>query len=195
MLRTSKAEEMRRFALGHYGNSVRQWPDVASVRADWYQGRVVVRSHRASWPGCRYGLTIDEADSYIQSLVAEGESAGVLYLNEYLECQPHKITIQGEVFRGPEGLTLHYAKDPVMMREAMKRGKDSLATAYRTEAQLLLQQNLDPSSYDALMDLLDEEGPENHGYPTSHVVEFTAFGCNVGSTPGRNCLIWETRAY
>jgi hypothetical protein len=192
---TRKDDGTRLFSQGYYGNAIRQWPSLAAARADGWTGRVVVRSRLPGWPRCRFNLTMDEAAEHVRDCVALGDRESDLYVNEYLECQPHGITIQGEVFRGPDGLTLHYGTDKVMMRDVIRRGVDTLKTAYRTEAKLLLQHHLDPASYDSLMELLDMEGADDQGVQTSHVVEFTAFDRCIGTTPGRNCLLWEARLY
>jgi hypothetical protein len=193
---TCKKDGTRRFAAGLLGNSIRQWPSLDAIKADGYTGRVVIRSTRPGWSRCRYALSIPEAEEYFASCVVMGDQPTDIYFNEYLECQPLSTTIQGEVYRGVEGLVLHYSTDQVLMRDVISRGITRLSAAYGLTAKLLLQQYLDPSSYDAVMDLLDTHtDAENHGYPTSHVIEFTTFDRYIGTLPGRNTIIWELRRY
>lgn len=189
----TKREGVAHFQAGKFGNFIRQWDDLESLKKDGYDGLTAVRSRT---PGARYTrgpMTVAEAEVYLEELRAQGVPASDTYVGEYLEGQPEKVTFQGEVFRGPMGLTLNYTRSNKFMRVALK--EDS-RHAHGLEAKMLLEHYLDANSYDDLMTLLDEyESAENNGYPTSHIVEFTAMETPVGARPGRNTIFWECRLY
>jgi hypothetical protein len=103
----------------------------------------------------------------------------------YGECPPEESrTIQGELCRGPWGHYFYYTFAAGPMRWALE---EAGRHAWGLEVLMLLRANVDPSSLDDIMELLDE-------YP-DHVVEFTSFTVPVGRIPGRQTLIWEVRKY
>jgi hypothetical protein len=191
---TSKAEGIALFKRGAFGNTIRQWDSPATAIAAGYTGSLVVRSTRPASPYCRYGIGHAAAEALIAEAVAAGYRPDEMYVNEFVDDDPSVVRIlQGEVCRGPGGLWLNYTTLDLPMRPALAQGGRH---AYGLQAKMLLQSHLDPGSYDELMDLLDTfDDCTNRGMPTSHVVEFSCWGQWIGDVPGRNSILWETRAY
>jgi hypothetical protein len=95
-----------------------------------------------------------------------------------------KQIFQGELTRNQYGLYLYASEYPDVMRVALeKAGREYTNLA----AKFMLEKYVDASSYDWLMELLEE-------YP-DHVIEFTVFDNDVGIIPHRNTVIWEVRYY
>lgn len=174
----TKREFYRLWRAGLLGNRPRTFDTARELRravAQGFRGTVSARADNVrSWK-TRYRLTPDEA------LALAAQQPGLTF-NE--SAPDEVLLIQGEVHRGVGGLYLRYDTTPnLKMKEAMARAKD----AWRLHAQGLLRQRMAPSSYDDVMELLDE-------YP-GHVVEFSTHGVTCGDCPHRNTLIWEVRAY
>lgn len=94
------------------------------------------------------------------------------------------ILIQGEVTRAAGGLFLCYSTLHHKMRRALRLGGVDVCGL---KAKMILQSNLDPSSYDCLMDLLD--------LYSEHVVEFSTYSKHYGKILSRNTIFWEVRKY
>ncbi len=69
------------------------------------------------------------------------------------------------------------------MRPAMKN--PDIATGLK--AKIVLEQYLNPSDYDCIMELLD--------IYQDHIIEFSIFEKFVGNISHRNTIIWEVRNY
>lgn len=94
-----------------------------------------------------------------------------------------RLTMQGELMYGPQGLTLFYATDPLPMKPALRKSGRQV-TGLRAVG--VLRTHCRPCSYDMLMDLLE--------IWDDHVIEFSAYRGGVGQDLTHNVLIWEVRA-
>lgn len=180
MIVKDKTQMYEMLRAGLFGNTLRTWDTEEAYLASGYRGRT---SLRCKQPGVtfRHGLSHDEV------LVAYHQCFEGCNPSEFVFCESAPdwaVTIQGEVQRGWEGLTLTGSHDKSNNREAMRNKPFQL---YGLVAQITLQEFMDPASYDDVMELLEL-------YP-DHVVEFSTFSVSLGSIPGRNTVIWEVRLY
>ena len=175
---TNKADQVRLWQLGAFGNKLRTWSTPSCV-PDIRQ-RCVSRSRdlalRAKRPGgiFRPHLTWDEVDR--------------LWTADFYVCEmaPHENEIvQGEIFRDVGGLHFYYTFVKEPMRVAMRDHPDKWLRATGYAVDLFLQHLMSPESWIELNDCLDLD--------PDVVVEFTVFDCFVGDRPGRNAIIWECR--
>lgn len=175
----NKANFLRRYLAGEFGNRLRQWETLAELRGSGYAGKVSVRPRNRAG-GFFYAL---DANTLVSQWPLPVPVDSV-YFNE---TPPDELLlIQGEVFRGPEGLTLTYSQIPgLSCREAINHRLPRYA--WRSAAVSLLRQYLWPSSWSDLEELLD-------GYSDS-VIEFSAWDTAVGCARCQNTVIWEVRNY
>lgn len=190
-----KSTSVDMFGRGAFGNHLRQWNTLTELSASGFDGRLMLRFRKADGP-VKKDLTLYEAIDTTHEFVRHGKwRYEDIYYNEVLEDQDVLVAIQGELLRdagrywprnGEFGLHLTYSTLPMRMREAMRADPPR---AWRLEAKMLLQQHLDPYSYDEIMELLDL-------YP-GHIIEFTCCKRPVGSMAnrGRNTIVWEVRKY
>lgn len=190
------------FGRGAFGNHLRQWNTLRELSESSFDGLLMLRFRKADGP-VKKDLTLYEAIDTTHELVRHGKwRYEDIYYNEVLEnqdvlvaIQDVLVAIQGELMRnhgeywartGQFGLHLTYSTKPMRMREAMRANPQR---ALRLQAKMLLQQHLDPYSYDEIMELLDL-------YP-GHIIEFTCCKRPVGSMAnrGRNTIVWEVRKY
>lgn len=167
----SKRDFYRRWNLGEFGNKLRTWEHVDDIPPGIET--VTVRIKSPDSPMCRYGVSVRDLR---KEALTEDHT-----FNE--DAPDHKLVIQGEVTLTPAGFTLFYSTEQTKMRIALLRGKSLSGLS----AKLLLQQSCDPSSFDALCDLL-------YSYE-DHVVEFGCYSINLGNIPNRNTVIWEVRRF
>lgn len=181
---TTKADFYRRWQAMEFGNRIRMWPDLSSLLADGYRGKVTVRS---KVPGgfCQYGVQFIDVERVVRYLacishLGEGDFA----MNE---SAPDALLLwQGELLHhGPLGGYYIYGSPARLpMRQALKES----GTEHRGLAALgRLKAYCNANGYDMLMELLDL-------YPDA-VVEFSAYGKNVGVLPNNNVIVWELREY
>jgi len=171
----------RLFAEGRFGNGVAQYEtlDEACRSGDF---PITIRTRRAGGGPCIYSLDSENSlTAGYHSLLEKGYTRSEIYFNATVT-QDEWITLQGEVMRSPD-LVLYYSKHRAKMREAYPH----MVQTHGLQAKMLLQGALDPSSYDDLMELLDD-------YPDS-VVEFSCFDRPVGTALTRNTIFWEVRNY
>jgi len=91
--------------------------------------------------------------------------------------------LNAEKTRNYYGLELTYKIGNMWMRPALK----NFDRAIGLKAKIILEQYLNFSDYDCVMDLLDL-------YP-DHIIEFTVFDSCIGNISNRNTIIWEVRKY
>lgn len=167
-----------------FGNRIRSWPSLSSLRDTGYDGRIVMRYKGVCGGGrVAYHLTLSEAIAETARWRDAGLDPARIGYNE--SAPDDQLIAQGEVAWVPEmgGWYLRYSQAKVPMRAAMQQAQ----TLYGLAVLLALEHWLSPSSYDDLRLLLDL-------YPNS-VVEFGVYSCDLGILPGRNCVIWEARNY
>lgn len=196
VLVSSKAECLKLYKSGKFGNYGVDWTTPQKAREDGFKGLVMLRSKKPASLWCAPNLSLDEAESRIEDAVSLGEDRNQFYVSAMLSDQESHTTIQGEVFRSPLGLTLNYTTSPKPMRLALR---EQSLHAHGAAAHYILRSYLDWDSYDQLIQMIDNDYSElcNNGWPTSHVVEFTTFDCPVGVNADnlRNTMFWEVRAY
>jgi hypothetical protein len=183
----SKSVNVELFARGAFGNHLRTWKTIADLEASGFTGKIMLRFRKPDGP-VQKDLTVRQAVTAARKLVRSGKwRYEEIYFNEVLERQDELVAIQGELMISDTGLYLFYSSVPMRMREALRSG--NVQHVWNLQAQSLLRHHLDPSSYDDLMELLDD-------YP-DHIIEFTCCKQAVGSMAdrGRNTIVWEVRQY
>jgi len=179
----TKADFVRRYEAGEFGNHSPTWDDWQSWLED---------------DGQRYGSLF-----HIRNRVAGGDTwydvpyylLGSEWGHACCCCKPEQLYIscmapteltllQGEVQRGVWGLDLYYSTVRKPMRQALATSSHSVSGIM---ANCLLRGVMDPYSYEWLEYLLG-------AYP-NHVIEFSVYDCDWGTVPLRNTVIWEVRAY
>jgi hypothetical protein len=172
-----------RWLAGEFGNRPRAWDDEADLAASGYEGRCSIRYKRPDggrWK--RFGVAAAAVPAELDRLVAAGAERHLFTFNESMP--DGRLVVQGELARGPWGLSLRYDTVPGRsMPEAMAAGREVTGVA----AVVVLRHLLDPDDLDAVAGLADRH--------EGHVVEFGAYEVAVGVVPGRRAVIWELRAY
>lgn len=177
----TKRDMVRRYGRGEFGNRAPTWMTLAEFQSSKYRGLVHIRNRVAGGPTW-YNIPESEVTAEWIKLVESGISADSLYLSGMA---PHHLgTIQGEVMRSTDYLTLRYNTQKLPMREGFSV-ENLQATG--SVALILLRYYMNDPSYEWLNVLLDR-------YP-EHVVEFSCFSCCWGTVPRHNGVIWEVRNY
>lgn len=138
-----------------------------------------LRSLQLSWDRVRYRMPLQDVLRRLKRMSPEELSQIVVS-----EMAPdERLLLQGEIMRSERGLLLLYNRTPgLSMREALP----GMETACGLAARLMVEQALDWPSREFLWEALDcWDGA---------VVEFTAYGCRLGSH-GWNTVFWEIRHY
>lgn len=178
----SKREMYALYQRGAFGNKLRTW-SLEDYLASDFAGTVVLR-YAGTGGGAKtvYHIPRDHVEAHVVDFEKEGLSRDRIQVNE--SAPDELLTIQGEVMRSTDHLTLRFSRAPQPMRVALKLQPEH---AEGLRAQLLLQTYLSPASYDDLMELLDTYD--------GAVVEFSTFSVDVGYARGRNTVVWEVRHY
>lgn len=177
----SKADFVRRFQLGEFGNKTQNWDTYDEFQQSGYRGLVHIRNRVA---GAKTWYNVPACDVFyeMRQIIAHGEAEEK---NLYLAAMAPtaETVIQGEVFRGTDGLSLYYSTVAKPMRDSLLEGGKQVCGL---RAKLLLEHYLDAVDYEWIQDLLDRYD--------SHVVEFSCYNCLTGSLK-RRMIIWEVRNY
>lgn len=171
----NKKQMYKILAQGGFGNCVKQYNSLEEFQQSGYDRLVGIRSLR------RGGLFIpyvkpEDVKTHLNKF-PEGYNISPMQDDK-------RIRVQGELFRDESGLRLFCSFVQEPMRAALKKGGQQYSNL---EALRILKRNFWPSSYDDIMELLDDYD--------GHVVEFSCYSIPVGSLPHRNVIIWEVRQY
>ena len=189
----NKHETTDYFARGLFGNSIRQWGSwVEAADAVDYQGTFVIRykgENGAQGPAIfdvpRWRLFWEWSD-----LLSAGWKEERLYVNEAIPKE--RIIFQGELSTGnwhhPQWYLVGHEGPGMHMRDAMKL-RDFERHGWR--AKEYLRKHMDASSWDDLMQLLDQWQDTR----VETVIELVVFDTPVGrlAHTGRRALYWENR--
>lgn len=170
-----------------FGNKLKTWLSyealLEDVAADRYDGLVTVRTTLGPGGPTLYEIPIHYIPA-VQRLWKEKNNISVdkLIFNE--NAPDEFIKIQGYVKRTESGLEFWYSKLKTKMNLALKKdGK----LAYGLKALALLTENLDPSSFENLEQLMED-------FP-DRVIECSCYEIDLGNIPNRNTIFWEARDY
>ena len=177
---TSKRQFYELWRAGLLGNRPETWESVEGALASGHQQFGV---REAGVAGGGWFTMATRAN--LPEIVEKWRAAGKRYIID--GGAPNEVvTLQGEVIETDTGVEGLFAiRSGMTIREAMGRGLFKRVCGLR--ALLLIQQFMDPSSYEDLKAIFEL-------YPR-HAVEFACFPCNVGVLPSRNTLFWEVRQY
>lgn len=189
-----KGKMYQAFNRGDFGNSGLNFPDALATQA-WLKlkpsSRAAIRVKRPMGGGpflpnlSYYGESCPgSSGSFIAAYLALGLSIPETQMQFSAMMPDHRITLQGYLQRGPQGLVLDYNDEAngKNMRDAMKSPRHTQGLA----ASLLLKQKLTATDHDWLMNLHNQ-------YPED-VIEFSAYDCLVGDLSSQ-LIIWEIRKY
>ena len=181
----TKADFVRRYAAGEFGNASPTWNNFA----DWYNNKP-----ERFGPHQLYHIRnrIAGAETWYNVPLLEMEEAWMkatsLYRQEQLYISAmaptEKTLIQGEVQEGVWGLELTYTTVKKPMRDALAE-KTKHTRGLKTA--LLLAIAMNELSYAWLLHLLNTY--------KDHVVEFSVYSTCWGTVPGHNTVFWEVRKY
>jgi hypothetical protein len=164
-----------------FGNKIKSWNSYEKLLESNHQGTVSIRSKRVSWK-TRFNLPISRLPEILKELKKQKIEPNEL---RFSETPPDsQLIFQGEIMRNHEGIYLLYSDLKYPMSIALRKKQKSIRGL---KALNFLKSNLDSSSFDNILDLLDLF-PKN-------VIEFSTFSCNLGKIRGRNTIIWEVRGY
>lgn len=182
----TKADFVRRYQLGEFGNRSPTWDNCDSF---------------IQW-GCRNFKPHERIPHlfHLRNRVAGGPtyynlewSATIAKWSELpdrkswyvsMMAPTEQTLIQGEVQIGYGGLDLYFSRVRLPMRDALRAESRSISGL---AALLTLNHYLCPNSRDWLYVLLER-------YP-GHVVEFSSYQSNWGTLPNFNTVFWEVRLY
>lgn len=175
----TKADFVRRYQLGEFGNASRSWQDLKTwVQSDpepleLYHIRNRIKGGKTYYgiPGWTLRIWYEQGKFHEPNW----------YISEMAPTE-HTI-IQGEVRQSERGLDLFYSTVIAPMRQSLEEGGTSVSGLM---AHLLLSSKVDPVGYDWIRYLLNE-------YP-DHTVEFSTYGRRCG-TRNLYTIIWEVRLY
>lgn len=180
---TSKRQMYRMLSDGSFGNTIPQFfsidewlKDPSSMKYKHWG----VRTLRPAGP-CWLNCPRTEVWGYCLSL---NEPVNISMMIDKVT----KIKLWAEVVRTEAGLAVYGIVNPDTKTKTWRSAMPSEGVQrYGLAALNVLKQNLNESSLADLEVLLDE-------YP-DHVVELSACASNIGTTPGRNAVVWEVRKY
>lgn len=165
-----------------FGNSPRIWESYNTLVSSKYSGEVTIRSKKGILKSdTLYNVKINEVQKEIAKLEKKGITQRELTFNESM---PDKnISIQGEVSRLSEGLSLHYSEIKAPMNLALKQEPKNVTGL---TAKLILQKKMPPEEFIILEEFLDQ-------FPND-IIEFSTWTSPVG-TLNKRTIIWEIRNY
>ena len=179
----NKKDMYKLYHAGKFGNKLQTWDSLEEFKKSFFDEPVVLRykgPHGGAWT--QYNIPTHEIQWYVDTWVSEGAKKELITVNE---CAPDELLlIQGEIQNSIDFIDLRYTLEPLPMKLGLAKQQ------YHTggiKALTLLKQFVDPSSYDWIMELLQE-------YPTS-VIEFSTWKPDIGCIPHRNTVVWEVRNY
>ena len=177
----TKADFVRRYQRGEFGNRSPTWDTLAEYQASNYQGLIHIRNRVAAGPTW-YDVPAAEVTAKWIEIVRDGVTPETLYLSAMAPTD--KTIIQGEIQRTVCGLTLTYSTVKKPMRIALA---EETLLAYGLGAKFTISKHLCDNSYDWLLYLLDTYD--------GHVVEFSTYSTCWGTLPHYNTVFWEVRKY
>lgn len=188
----SKYENYKLYESGFYGNQLKQWPSVDAFYDDCSSGLWNVNEPVAlrlkNKPGieledyCKPRMVGDICTNIVPNWVVDhGINREDIVVNEI--GPDENITLQGEVRRDEQGLSLRYSNAKTIMRHAWPIHE---SWANGLKAKMMLEYFMDHNSYHNLMRLLEI-------FPDS-VIEFSCYDISVGNLKW-NTVFWEVRNY
>lgn len=187
---TNKTEMYRRLNAGEFGNTVPRWPAVREWNAEKPAGVTkwgVQTAGKAGGGPQRMNVPTREVPEVVGEFLGRGYPVWISPMIDGFA----RVTLWADIWLSPTGLYVRGIEYPDTdagwtWRTYMQN------PAYFTEwtgvaARTILDRHLNPNSRDDLSVLLDE-------YP-DHVIELSATDKCFGTVKGRNCVVWEVRAY
>lgn len=178
----TKADFVRRYHAGEFGNRPPEWLTLDEVLASGYRDPVHIRNRVAGGPTW-YDVEAADLTDVVGELVRSG-AASESSLYYAAMGRDEWRTLQGYTVQGLRGLDLWYTLTQKPLRTALSEESYNVSGVCAT---VLLRAYLCPNSLEWLDHLIKE-------YP-GHAVEFTVWDRNWGLLPNFNTMFWEVRAY
>lgn len=175
----TKTDFVSRYSAGEFGNASPTWASVKEFLAADYSGGDVHLRNRIAGGQTFYNIPPREVPALAVRL---SDCIDLYYVSAMAPSD--RTLIQGEVIQSVNYIDLTYNCQPMPMRNGFAIEQK---TANGLTAKLLLQQHMNPASFDWLNHLLSE-------YP-GHVVEFSVYDIEWGTLAGYNTVFWEVRLY
>ncbi len=186
----TKKDMRNRQLRGEFGNVFRFWRTPQEVKESGYKGEVWFCQSERFFGPVTMDVPPEEVANVYEKWLKMGEEPKFIQIGESPPLEWRRLN--AEVQLTPQGLTLTYNTKPAIHhREAMLDEEKKVVVGL--QAKRVLQEYMDPQSYEDLRDLLDRYGRDNPSY--SNVVELHCFDRNVGTVPHRNSIIGEVRNY
>jgi hypothetical protein len=178
----TKKEHYALFEKGFFGNKARTWESYDEIKKSGYKGAVSIRTREKLGWKTKYQIPLIKIPEVLKELKQKKISEDQVIYNEYPP--DDRLLFQGEIMRKEKGLYFYYTTIKKPMKKALLEQQKTITGI---KALLMLKQNLTPSSYDDLMELL-ELFPDD-------IIEFSTYEICFGDLPFRNTIIWEVRGY
>lgn len=178
---TTKANFVKRYAKGEFGNCSPTWDSLDTLDADdydWPPGQLFHIRNRVAGGVTWYDLNSWQMIARWEQLELEGVAKS-FYIS--CMCPTERTTFQGEVQQLGNHLSLFYSQVRKPMRASLLEGGRQVSGAV---VPVMLRHFMDGTSYDWLQYLLEAYN--------GHVVEFTCLEVPWG-TLNWNTLFWEVR--
>jgi hypothetical protein len=193
----TKQQNLDLYIKGAFGNRDEIWPNlnafcievtklISAGEFHGYNSNYVLR-YAGSTSGkrwCDYSVPYNEILPIALHWTSQGAIYDLIYIHRAPADRDRYLLLQGELMIWKGELYLYGSRTTLKMRDALKADAHEW---WGLQVRMLMRQNLDPASYDCVMELLDL-------YP-DHVIEFSCWSIQVGVTPGRNTIVWEVRRY
>lgn len=185
MIIPDKKTAMALYSAGRFGGGTPMHIGMAAIQQGslWQFNmlRYMGANGACDYPGYGKRLSSVEVHPTLDQWLARGADPNRIIVQQCI--YDDRITIQGEVMRSTEYISLRYSTLKVPMREALSREQHHVGGL---RAKMFLEHYLDADSWRILNDLFDDFD--------GHVIEFSA--CDGPITEdGRNCIVWEVRGY
>ena len=183
----TKRDFVRRYEVGEFGNASPTWRGLNTMENSGVlegkpDGTLFHIRNRVKGGPTWYDIRVEDLADKWHEVIEGGVAADSLYISEMAPTE--KTILQGEIFYNEQGITLHYSKERLTMRDALKK---NCQNASGIIALRLLDYYLNPVSMDWMEVLINR-------YP-GHVIEFSTYSTCWGTLPGYNTVVWEVRQY
>lgn len=169
------------------GNRPRSWNQKEDIESNVQTVTIRYKGKAGTGPR-RYYIPVGKIEREISELTKLGYNENKM---AFVEDPPKdKILLAGEFTREHGGYNLRYTFVKKPMLQAFRLQE---LYASNLKALGLMRHYMDINSYEWILGLTETYSDSYN--VRSCVVEFSTFGCCLGTVPNRNTIIWEVRNY
>ena len=179
----TKNEFYELFNKGFFGNKAETASSYEEVLKKGWIGTVSIRSSdKGTFRSLVYNFPIENISEEIDKRRSLGFDISKL---SFSKTPPDdRLIFQGEIMRTEKGLFILYSTVKKPMNLSLNEEEKFV---FGLDALKMLKENLFPSSFDDLMELLE--------LFSNDAIEFSCYDVCVGNLSNRNVIIWEVRGY